>query len=50
VRGEWSRRDALARGLLNPRTMARSEAKGDLVDVLVYLLWIAVLVMILQRA
>ena len=32
------------------RVMARSEGRGDLVDILVYVLWIAVLVVILQRA
>ena len=32
------------------RTMAPGEGKSDLVDVLVYVLWIAVLVVILQRA
>jgi hypothetical protein len=30
--------------------MPRSEGRGDLVDILVYVLWIAVLVVILQRA
>jgi hypothetical protein len=30
--------------------LARREGKGDLVDILVYVLWIAVLVVILQRA
>lgn len=29
--------------------MPRSEGKGELLDVLVYVLWIAVLVTILQR-
>jgi hypothetical protein len=30
--------------------VARSEGKSELVDVMVYVLWIAVLVVILQRA
>jgi hypothetical protein len=30
--------------------MARPEAKGDHVDILVYVLWLLVLVVILQRA
>jgi hypothetical protein len=41
----------LARRVLSVSApMARSETRGDLVDLLVYVLWVAVLVVILQRA
>jgi len=33
-----------------PPAVARIDRNGDLVDILVYVLWIGVLVMILQRA
>jgi hypothetical protein len=40
----------LACEVLCPAAMARIDRNGDLVDILVYVLWIGVLVMILQRA
>jgi hypothetical protein len=40
----------LAHRVLDVRNMARSEGKGDVVDILVYVLWLLVLVVILQRA